>query len=262
MGAADAVPGVSGGTIAFITGIYDRFVQLIAGFGPGWIRAYRQQGWPGLVRQWDLPFSVPLGLGIVIGMLAISRWVLFALDRYPALIWSLFLGLVLAAVPLVLRGYDWRPKLAWGLAGLALAAGMGLFNLQLPQTSLGVFLAGLIALSAMILPGISGSFLLLLLGMYSLVFEAIHRLDLSVIGWFALGGVVGIASMARALRWAFQSRPVQVRTFLAGLMLGSAAQLWPFQHTAATPGNLALALLGLILGGVLLWSVDRLARVS
>lgn len=260
MGAADAVPGVSGGTIAFITGIYDRFVRLIASFGLSWWRSWRAEGWPGLSKHLDFQFSMPLLAGILLGILAISKTVLSALEHYPALIWSLFLGLVLAAVPIVLRGVSWRNQWPWLVLGIAVASGIGLFGWQLPQTMLGVFVAGFIALSAMILPGISGSFLLLLLGMYSTVFEAVHAFDLAVVGLFALGGALGILTMAKVLSWAFEIHPGPVRTLLAGLMVGSAAQLWPFQHAALSVANGLWAVVGFSLGGVLLWWVDRLAQ--
>ncbi|MGB0965634.1 MAG: DUF368 domain-containing protein [Litorivicinus sp.] len=260
MGAADAVPGVSGGTIAFITGIYDRLIGLIARVGPQlWMR-WRQQGVAGLLDAADWRFSVPLVLGIGTGILLVSGLVLQALDAMPALIWSLFLGLVLAAVPIVVREANVRSQWIWGLLGFAGSASVGLFSLALPASTLGVAVGGFIALSAMILPGISGSFLLLVFGLYETVFGAIHALDFSVILPFALGGVVGLASMARLLQVLFTRYPGPVRLCLAGLMLGSAAQLWPFQYADFNTANMFWALLGFCLGGGCLWAVDRLSR--
>jgi putative membrane protein len=140
------------------------------------------------------------------------------------------------------------------------AAGVGGFSLGLPTELWGIMLGGFIALSAMILPGISGSFLLLLFGLYEPVFGAIHELNWPIILAFAAGGVLGLASMARILNWAFKKKPAQVRSALVGLMLGSSIQLWPFNHAPAEGMNLVWAAIGVMVGGVVLWALERLAR--
>ena len=260
MGSADAVPGVSGGTIAFITGIYDRLIGLISMVGPELWGRYRRDGLPGVIKAADLNFSLPLLAGIGAGILLVSKSVLLALEYYPALIWSVFLGLVLAAVPMVLRGVAVKSHWIWLAMGFAVAAGIGGFSLRLPTELWGIMLGGFIALSAMILPGISGSFLLLLFGLYEPVFGAIHELNWPIIVAFAAGGILGLASMARILNWAFKKKPAQVRSALVGLMLGSSIQLWPFNHAPAEGMNLVWAVIGVIVGGGVLWALERLAR--
>ena len=260
MGSADAVPGVSGGTIAFITGIYDRLIGLISMVGPEIWERYRRDGLAGVVKAVDLRFSMPLLAGIGAGILLVSKSVLLALEFYPALIWSVFLGLVLAAVPMVLRGVAVKSHWVWLAMGFGLAAGIGGFSLTLSTELWGIALGGFIALSAMILPGISGSFLLLLFGLYEPVFGAIHDLNWPIVLAFAVGGILGLASMARVLNWAFKKKPAQVRSALVGLMLGSSIQLWPFNHAPAEGMNLVWAVIGVILGGAALWALERLAR--
>ena len=260
MGSADAVPGVSGGTMAFITGIYDRLLGLIALVGPELFSIFRKQGWPGVIKAAQLNFSIPLVAGIGGGMLLISGLVLQALDSAPALIWSAFTGLVLCAVPIVIRGAKLRSQWPFAVLCLVLAVGIGVFSIDFPTSALGIAGGGFIALSAMILPGISGSFLLLIFGLYQPVFSAIHALDFSVILPFALGGVLGLVTMARVLKRLFERYPGPLRLFLAGLMLGSATQLWPFQYAAVDTMNIMLAVLGFVLGGGLLWLVDRFSR--
>lgn len=260
MGAADAVPGVSGGTIAFVTGIYDRLIRLVAGLGPELLLIWRRDGFSAVLAQLDLRFSIPLLAGIITGMLLISGSVLWALDQFPAFIWSAFLGLVLMAVPILLREADPQQHWPWLTLGFVVTASLGWLSVSFPISMIGIAAGGFIALSAMILPGISGSFLLLLFGLYPTVFGGLHERDLSVIVPFALGGIAGLMLMTRVLRRAFDRYPSQIRLLLGGLMLGSAFQLWPFQYTSFDVLNGVYALVGLVFGGAALWLVDHLAR--
>ena len=190
---------------------------------------------------------------------------LSALDRAPTLTWSIFLGLVLGAVPLLIKDLSRNALSAWLCLVLAmvLAASVGALGLSLPTSSVGVFFGGMIALSAMILPGISGSFLLLVLGLYTTVFGGVHDRDLSVLIPFGLGGIVGLMVMSRVLKALFERAPKHITAAMAGLMLGSAVQLWPFKvGETYAPTVWVLAGICFCLGGGLVWLVSRFSQDS
>lgn len=171
MGAADAVPGVSGGTIALITGIYPRLIAAVSRFDLAWLKVFRRDGFRVAMEQVDAAFLIPLAIGLVVGLIGLSGLVLAGLEAYPALVWACFLGLVLGAVPMLIQRAEFRSPAAvrqipLAIVGWLFAAGLGWLDVGLPHSSLGYFMGGVLALSAMILPGLSGSFILLLLGLY------------------------------------------------------------------------------------------------
>ncbi len=259
MGAADAVPGVSGGTVALIAGIYARLIAVIGAVGPGLWPVWRSRGVKGVWDALDGGFALPLVIGIAAGLLGLSKLVLLGLESQPALVWAIFLGLVLAAVPMLARSIPrWSLSGALCMAmGLGVAAGLGALEVTLPHTQIGFAVGGLLALSAMILPGLSGSFVLLLLGLYQPVFSALHALDWAVILPFAGGALVGLVGMARVLAWLFKRHEPQVMAALIGLMLGSCVQLWPFAHAPLTAMNGVTAAAGVVVGVLAVWGLDR-----
>ncbi|MEO1829667.1 MAG: DUF368 domain-containing protein [Pseudomonas sp.] len=234
MGAADVVPGVSGGTIAFISGIYDRLLAAIAACTPDkliWLlRGRIAETW----RAVDGAFLATLLAGILCSIASLARLITYLLEHHGVLLWSFFFGLILVSVYLVGREISrWN---AWTL--LAAVAG-GLFAyvitvaspLALSVTPLNVFLGGCIAICAMILPGISGSFILLLLGLYSGVLHAVKTADLGLLGLFALGCVVGLLSFSRLLSWLLSHARNVTLAFLTGLLVGSLNKVWPWKQT-------------------------------
>lgn len=233
MGAADVVPGVSGGTIAFISGIYDELLRSIAGIPEALLLLLRGR----IKDAWQMAnatFLLVLFSGIVTSILTLARVITYLLHHHPIPVWSFFFGLILVSTYLVGREigrWNWSRAVSFVL-GLAFAywitvAAPMQWGSDLPT----LFLAGAIAICAMILPGISGSFILLLLGLYSVVLGAVKDLNLLVLAVFASGCVVGLLSFARLLSWLLSRWRDLSLAFLSGLMLGSLNKIWPWKET-------------------------------
>lgn len=239
MGIAEVIPGVSGGTIAFITGIYTRLLGSIKAVGPELITAYRaggiRQAWIALDGGFLVALLLGMAGGIVIGIFGIS-WLI---EHYPMGIWSFFFGLIAGSAVLVARTVsEWKlPE--W--FAIILATGLAFYiTIASPangsESLIAIFVSGFIAISAMILPGISGSFLLLLMGMYALIignvkglitqFGSNHFLVVSV---FAAGCMLGLATSARILTWVFKHYHNTAMAILTGFMIGSLNRLWPWK---------------------------------
>lgn len=233
MGAADAVPGVSGGTIAFVTGIYEELIDTIRRFGPAAFGAWRRDGARGLADHLNLAFLIPLLLGIALSLVSVAHLVTYLMDNQPLLLNAFFFGLVLASAVVVTRHIDgWR---LWHV--LLLALGILLAQLLpglMPALSglgaLQLVVGGAIAISAMLLPGISGSFLLLSMGLYGTVMTGIKSLDMSLILQFGLGCLFGLATFSRLLAWLFRHHHAATLQLLAGFIVGSLPLLWPWRE--------------------------------
>lgn len=234
MGAADIVPGVSGGTIAFITGIYQRLLNSIQSFHPRLFRVFKEQGIAAVWQQIDGTFIVYLLSGIFVSILSLVRVMSFLLTEYPSFLWAFFFGLILSACYIVGRQVsDWKPLNIFILiVGSAVALFISLATpTQVEPTLWLVFFAGSIAICAMILPGISGSFILLLMGMYTFIIEAVKSFEFVVLGVFAVGCILGLLMFARVLNYLLLSKKDQTLALLIGFMLGSLNTLWPWKHT-------------------------------
>lgn len=284
MGAADAVPGVSGGTIALVTGIYERLVAAIADLDPRVVllagRLHTAAGRARFRRElagMDLRFLVALGLGVVTSLVTVSRVMEVALAEYTALTFAFFFGLILASA-LVLYAHvslDTTPRVAAAVVGLVVGFLLtGELTAALPTTRAVALLAGGIAVSAMILPGISGSFLLLVLGQYGYAVrslsgftDALLAADPSglwihgtVVAAFGVGGVVGLLTVTRVIEYALEHHRASTLAFLVSLMVG--ALRLPIERVLASTGTidagvLAGLALAAIVGGALVIGVDR-----
>jgi putative membrane protein len=237
MGAADLVPGVSGGTIALITGIYDRFIAAIASVG---IDALRMVFSGKIKSAWahvDGNFLLAVGGGILSSVAVLASLLNWLILNYPLPLWSLFCGLILAsAIHLFHESRpDWAARdYALWLVGIGVALIVGLMQAtQLPVSQVSIFLAGTIAISAMLLPGISGSFLLLILGMYQPVITALVNLDVIILGVFALGCISGLLVFSRVLKVLLARAQRATMAILYGFLLGSVIMLWPWQRPIA-----------------------------
>ncbi|MCE8022391.1 DUF368 domain-containing protein [Halomonas sp. MCCC 1A11036] len=235
MGAADAVPGVSGGTIAFVTGIYEELIHTIKQFGPSAFTAWRRSGLSGLFVHLNLMFAIPLLLGIGASLVSVAHLVVWLMDDYPLLLNGFFFGLVAASAIVVSRHpADWK---LWHLAplivGLLLAHGlpslMPLVN-QLGSPSLVLIVGGAIAISALLLPGVSGSFLLLTMGLYGTVMQGIRSFDLSLLSTFAVGCLIGLFGFSRLLSWLLRHHHTATLQLLIGFIIGSLPVLWPWRE--------------------------------
>lgn len=234
MGAADAVPGVSGGTIAFMTGIYEELIHSLKQCEPKALKVLFSQGIGAAWRYINGWFLLALFGGVIISIATVARLVLHWLDNYPALLWAFFFGLIIAAIWSLIRNIA-----KWNL-GLALAFLLGALSAylitsipptQVEPASWFFFVSGMIAICAMILPGISGSFLLLLLGMYSPILLAVKEFQFSVLAIFAAGCVLGLLSFSHVLDWMFKHYRNLTLALLGGFMLGSLNKVWPWKYT-------------------------------
>ncbi len=233
MGAADVVPGVSGGTIAFIVGIYDELIDSIKGIN---VHAFRLLCKGQLKAFWkaingNFLFSLLLGIGI--SVFSLAKLITYLLETEPVLVWSFFFGLVLASTWFVskdIKEWNWKTILGF-LAGAVVAFYITVATpTETPTNLLFIFFCGAIAICAMILPGISGSFILVLLGKYFYIMEAVETLDLVVLGIFALGCFLGITSFSHVLSYALKKFRNVTLAVLSGFMLGSLNKVWPWKE--------------------------------
>ncbi|MFN4298994.1 MAG: DUF368 domain-containing protein [Thermaurantimonas sp.] len=240
MGAADIVPGVSGGTIAFITGVYE---DLLAGIknlgGPAWLE-WKSNGFQAFAQSARLGVLIPLFLGIGVSIASLAKAIQYALSVYPLLTWSFFFGLILASSVLVMRKIKtWTVAvIALLLLGFAIAFQITRsVPVSLPEGNFFIFLSGFIAISAMILPGISGSFILLLLGKYETILQAVTSLQIGIIILFAVGCGLGLLVMANVLTWLLNKYHDAAVGLLSGFMIGALYKVWPWKKVLQTRIN-------------------------
>lgn len=234
MGAADVVPGVSGGTIAFITGIYDTLLESIRRINPSLIGVVKREGIAAAFSHINGLFLISLFAGVFTSIATLAKVISWLLTYHPIPLWSFFFGLILVSVVHMLKQVQHRSlnRLVFLALGVGFAYSITVLQpLQLEPTHLNVFLAGTIAICAMILPGISGSFILLLLGMYAPVLGAIKAFDLPILALFLTGCVVGILSFSHLLSWLLRRFRDFTLVFLTGLMLGTLPKIWPWKET-------------------------------
>ncbi len=232
MGIADSVPGVSGGTIAVMAGIYEELINSLKNLNPVTLWSYRKQGVMGFWRSINGNFLVLLLLGIVSALFISANTVLYLLEfHYPALM-AFFCGLVLASSWVLLRHVpSWQlPQGLLFLLGAGITLLIAFINPMAAQVSYWyLFLCGAIAICAMILPGISGAFILLLLGVYDFVLSALRGLDFAVIVVFASGCAIGLLSFSHLLSWTFEHYRDRAYAFLTGMLVASVVVLWPWK---------------------------------
>ncbi len=240
MGAADIVPGVSGGTIAFITGIYFRLLEAINAVPGAVVRDLFRGRLQAFWYACDGTFLICLLAGVLTSILTLASLISYVLVTYPILIWSFFFGLIVASVWHVGRQVrHYRAFLCLPLvAGIALAWWITTLSAGQPATSpLTFFLAGALAICAMILPGISGSFILVIIGMYAPVLDAIQSANVTLLALFLAGCLLGLLSIARVITWAFHHFHDVVLAILTGFMIGALNKVWPWKQTLSWRSN-------------------------
>ena len=292
MGAAEVVPGVSGGTIAFISGIYEKLVDSIRQFNPHIVLRLKKVGVKAVWREVNAGFLLVLFGGMGVSILLFASGISFMLHNEPVAIWSFFFGLVIASSLVVSREIT-----SVGLdIGLAAGVGIGigvvitqLVPIDLEPTPIMLFIGGSVAICAWILPGLSGSFILLILGLYGFVIEAIKTLDIVNLAIVGAGSIVGLVSFSQVLARLFSHYKNETLAVLTGFMLGSLGKLWPWKNTISyqiqpdgsqiplvqepiMPGvytnltgesaDIGLAVACAIAGGVLVLLLDWVARKS
>ena len=237
MGAADVVPGVSGGTMAFILGIYEELIEAIRSFNLRFIKTLLSFQFRRALDLASWRFIGALVLGILIAVFSLARVLAWLLENKPVLIWSFFFGLVLASVLIVSRNLArWNlPAVVWtALGALGAYVLVGTVPVKTPDAPWFLFLSGAVAICAMILPGISGSFILVLLGKYHYVLAAVNERNLFVLAVFTAGTLFGITSFVRLLSWLLKRHHDLTIALLTGLMLGSLRKVWPWKRTVDT----------------------------
>jgi len=234
MGAADVVPGVSGGTIAFITGIYEELINSLSKINLSALKILKNEGVKSAWKYINGNFFVALFLGVFISVFSLAKFVTYLLDAHPVLLWSFFFGLVIASFILVAKTIEkWNGYAAVSLIIGALVAG---YISSLTATASGddlwyIFISGAIAICAMILPGISGAFILVLLGSYHSIMTGIKTLDIKVILVFLVGCIVGLLSFSKLLNYLFTHFKQIVLAVLSGFLLGSLIKIWPWKNS-------------------------------
>ncbi|MBT3797289.1 MAG: DUF368 domain-containing protein [Porticoccaceae bacterium] len=237
MGAADVVPGVSGGTIAFISGIYSELINTIKSINMQALKILRHQG---VLAAWEHingTFIMVLLGGILTSLFSLARIMHYLLDTYPLPLWAFFTGLIVGSVAYLLRQHPLSGSLEkfFFVLGVVIAYGISMAPpMVLEGNLITMFFAGSIALCAMILPGISGSFILVLLGLYPVFIGAIANLQLDILVVFASGGIIGLMIFSRLLSWLlahFQDRVIAV---MCGFLVGSLNVIWPWKEVVTS----------------------------
>ena len=233
MGAADAVPGVSGGTVAFITGIYEQLIESIRHINPSLLLLWYRSGFKAAWQKIDGSFLLTLLAGIISSIVLLAHVVSYLLEQQPVLLSAFFFGLVSASVLVIYSEIEQRNwKTTLGLfVGVVV---MMLVNQLMPTLDtakpLHVFIAGAVAICAMILPGISGSFLLLVMGVYGGIMHAVKELQLMTMLWFSAGCITGILSFSQVLSLLFHRFRQMTLALLTGVLIGSLSQIWPWRQ--------------------------------
>jgi putative membrane protein len=240
MGAADVVPGVSGGTIALITGIYEELIASLKSFSLDALRILFRKGLREFWRHINGSFLVAVFSGILISIFSLARILKWLLIDHPVLVWSFFFGLIIASAIIVIRSIEkWDlQRLVSLFAGITIMVLVTMFSpAETTDAYWFVFLSGAIAVCAMILPGISGAFILLILGKYQFVLAAISEFDIPVIVIFGLGVIIGLLSFANFLSWLLKKYHDTTIAMLAGFIIGSVNKIWPWKETLTTRIN-------------------------
>lgn len=240
MGTADLIPGVSGGTIAFISGIYNDLLSSIKTVTNDTVKTALTLDIQKTIRTIPFHFLLPVFMGMLTAILLLARFLSFLLETYPVFIWSFFFGLVIASTWIVLKGIkSWKHSLflffvCFMVVGYFV---VGVIPVETPTTIPFYFLSGMLAICAMILPGISGSFIILILGKYAQVLSAVKNFEFLTILVIMIGAVVGLALFSKLLSWLFSHKHDETIASLAGFMLGSARKLWPWKEVVTTRIN-------------------------
>ena len=231
MGAADVVPGVSGGTLAFILGIYERLLNAISAVNLQAVKLLGQGRFKAFWLHIDGTFLLCLLTGILCSIFSLASVISWLLEHRPVPVWAFFNGLILTALPVLLTAVKWsiRRAVLFSL-GVFFALGISMLAaVELQPANWMFFVAGAVAICAMILPGISGSFILLLLGMYAPVILAIRELQFGVLLLFAAGCIIGLLSFTHFLKWLLQRCHDATLALLTGVVVGAMYRLWPWQ---------------------------------
>lgn len=241
MGAADVVPGVSGGTIAFISGIYEELLNSFSNINVNTLKTLKKNGLKAAWHQINGNFLLALFSGVFISIVSLAKLISWLLKNKPVLLWAFFFGLVLASVIYIFKQITKRN--ASVIVLLILGSLVAYYITTLPpmvsenSSSVFMFFAGAIAICAMILPGISGSFILVIIGAYKSLLNAINTKDIFTIGLFLTGNVIGLILFSKVLKWLFKHYKNQMLAVLTGFIIGSLRVIWPWKKALSYRTN-------------------------
>lgn len=233
MGAADLVPGVSGGTIAFITGIYEELISSLNAFNLGLFRILKNDGIKAVWKEINGNFLVALFTGIFVSLFSLAKVISYLLESSPVLLWSFFFGLILASIWLMLKQIEkWN---IWNVLGIIAGTVIVYFITTIQGTTTAdsdwyILLSGMVAICAMILPGISGSFILVLMGAYQVVLAAASDRDIKILAIFGSGCILGLLAFSKLLNYLFKNFKNFTIAVLTGFLIGSLNKVWPWKH--------------------------------
>ena len=233
MGAADAVPGVSGGTIAFISGIYEELITSISNINLALFKTLLKDGFKAFRKQLNGNFILALLLGIVVSFATFMRLAKYLIENHPILIWSFFFGLIVASIYFVgkeVKKWNYGTVLVFILGAVFAYYISTLPSLANNDSTLYLFLAAAVAICAMILPGISGAFILIILGAYKSLSDAVHDIDIKKLAIFIGGAIIGLLTFSRVLKWLFKHYHDLTMALLTGFILGSLNKVWPWKN--------------------------------
>jgi putative membrane protein len=269
MGIADAIPGVSGGTIALLLGIYEELISSISGLNFNLITKLKKNGFKSFWESLNGNFLITLVLGIVISLILFVKISASLLNSHPLYVWSFFLGLILATVYVIYKLIE-----SWNLVNIISTLLMIVFSIILTSNSLNIsndtnlfyiLICGIIASSAMILPGISGSLILVILGVYKILVEALDNLDIKIISSFLVGAVIGLISFSKILKWLFKNYKSLAYSIMLGLVIGSIEKIWPWNKSFSAElsnHNLFISISLVILGFIIVLILEKTKKLN
>ena len=269
MGIADAIPGVSGGTIALLLGIYEELISTISGLNFSLITKLKNNGFKSFWESLNGNFLITLVLGIGISLILFVKISANLLTSHPLYVWSFFLGLILATVYVIYKLIE-----SWNLVNIISTLLMIAFSIILTSDSLNIsddtnlfyiLICGIIASSAMILPGISGSLILVILGVYKILVEALDNLDVKIISSFLVGAVIGVISFSKILKWLFRNYKSLAYSIMLGLVIGSIEKIWPWNKSFSielSSFDLFLSISLVILGFIIVFLLEKTKKVK
>jgi len=237
MGSADIVPGVSGGTVALIVGVYEELIASIKTVSGEVLRLALKGKILEAFRAIPFRFLIPLAGGLLTAVLTLAKVLEWLLLNQPVFLWSFFFGLVAASIFLVgkrVKNWDLKVIVSLVLGAIAAYLIVGLVPVETPATIPAYFLSGVIAICAMILPGVSGSFLLIVMGKYSQILSAVSNKDFIVLGTVGVGAIIGLSLFSRILSYFFEKHHDLMMAILTGVMLGSLRKIWPWKEVLET----------------------------
>ena len=237
MGAADIVPGVSGGTIAFITGIYEELLKSISSINFKIFGLLKDKSIKSVWHKINGNFLACIFSGVIFSVFSLSKTITLLIKNYPILVWSFFFGLILASSFIIgkaMRSWNFQKVISLIVGAIIAFSITRLSPVENPESLFYIFISGAIAICAMVLPGISGSFILLIMGSYTLILKALNELNLTVVLVFSLGCLIGLLSFARLVSSFFKSYRDLTIAVLTGFLIGSIDKVWPWKNVVLT----------------------------